>query len=576
MREVPYCFQCWPGGPITPPPCRKCGSRENYFTSGLCARCHPHAPGAKSPAWRGPGPLAGNSVVVDACADCQAWGVTRTYGWLCVGCRSWRERYPTTGTCLSCGRRAQLADNGSCRLCHKTRTLYARAIGQVRPSKISLIEANRHGQQLFFAGLWHREGSGKQPFIKKTVPPELSLLRPVTHQQLVLLELPRDLKAGMRHGFPPPPDLARAAAWHAFARDYALGHGWSKTVTERTHRAIRMLLGMQDTPGAAIRASDVLPMSSIRHPIRPVLDVITAAGMLADDRVPAVQRWFDQHAAQLPIDMRHELGVWFDIARHGSNTPPRSKPRTESTVKGQFGAALPVLRHWARGGHQSLREIGRDDILAALPASGSQRSTTLQGLRSIFRVLKARQLTFVNPTARISQPAPPVQTPVAVDLEALRDALHSDDLTRAALAALLAFHAVRLWQLRELLLTDYRDGRLLLPDREIPLAGPVRARLTAYLGYRHAQWPNTANPYLFIHYRNANTTRPVTPWWMRKRLGMTAQSIRQDRILDEAHATGGDVRALCDLFGLSIAGAYRYTLGVDHPGIGTSQADEPV
>jgi len=39
--------------------------------------------------------------------------------------------------------------------------------------------------------------------------------------------------------------------------------------------------------------------------------------------------------------------------------------------------------------------------------------------------------------------------------------------------------------------------------------------------------------------------------------------IRQDRILDEAHATGGDVRALCDLFGLSIAGAYRYTAAVD-------------
>jgi hypothetical protein len=49
---------------------------------------------------------------------------------------------------------------------------------------------------------------------------------------------------------------------------------------------------------------------------------------------------------------------------------------------------------------------------------------------------------------------------------------------------------------------------------------------------------------------------------------MPAQSIRQDRILDEAHATGGDVRRVCDLFGLSIAGAYRYTATVDHPGIG--------
>lgn len=48
---------------------------------------------------------------------------------------------------------------------------------------------------------------------------------------------------------------------------------------------------------------------------------------------------------------------------------------------------------------------------------------------------------------------------------------------------------------------------------------------------------------------------------------MLTQAIRQDRILDEADATGDDVRQLCDPFGLSIAGAYRYTNSVDHPGI---------
>jgi hypothetical protein len=40
-----------------------------------------------------------------------------------------------------------------------------------------------------------------------------------------------------------------------------------------------------------------------------------------------------------------------------------------------------------------------------------------------------------------------------------------------------------------------------------------------------------------------------------------------DRIMDEAHATRGDARVLCDLFGLSTAGAYRNTTTVDHPGI---------
>jgi hypothetical protein len=43
------------------------------------------------------------------------------------------------------------------------------------------------------------------------------------------------------------------------------------------------------------------------------------------------------------------------------------------------------------------------------------------------------------------------------------------------------------------------------------------------------------------------------------------QAIREDRILHEAHATKGDVRHLCDLFGLSVAGAQRYTATLDHP-----------
>lgn len=565
MREIPFCFACWPGGPVIPPPCRKCGSAENYYTSGLCARCHSHAPGEKSPLWQYPGLLAPGSVVIASCRDCHAWGATRTYGWLCSGCKSWRETHSRFAECRTCGHTAPVGEDGSCRLCRKTRSLLAQQLGK-RPRDVSLAEANQYGQQLFFAGMWHREGHGKRPYIKKTQPPDLSLLTPVTHEQLTLLDLPRDLKAGMRHGFPLPPDTARESAWHAFVRDYAVQHGWARTVTERTQRAIRMLLGMQDTSGAAIKASDVLPLSGIRHPVRPVLDVVAAAGMLADDRIPAIERWFAVHTAELPANMRHELTVWFDIARHGSSTPPRFTPRAESTVQSQLAFALPAIRAWART-HSSLREIGRDDVHSALPASGSQRSTTMQGLRSIFRVLKARKLTFINPTARIRVTAPDKPAPPQVDLSALTAALHSSDPTTATLAGLLAFHAIRIYQLCTLHLTDARDGRLWLDDHVVPLAEPVRQRLSAYLDYRQQRWPHTANSHLFIHYRNATTTRPVTPWWINKRLGISAQSIRQDRILDEAHATGGDVRQLCDLFGLSIAGAYRYTTTVDHPGI---------
>jgi hypothetical protein len=48
---------------------------------------------------------------------------------------------------------------------------------------------------------------------------------------------------------------------------------------------------------------------------------------------------------------------------------------------------------------------------------------------------------------------------------------------------------------------------------------------------------------------------------------MTTQAIREDRILRELHATGGDVRRVCDLFGLSSAGAGRYASALNHPNL---------
>jgi hypothetical protein len=240
MREIPYCFTCWPGGPVAPPPCYKCGSTTHYFTSGLCARCHPHVPGEKSPVWKRGGPLAQLQVVIDSCPDCHAWGVTRTYGWVCAGCKSWRETHPRLDACVTCGQTVSLHEDESCRLCHKQRSMVAHMSGQ-RLDHISIAEANRHGQQLFFAGMWHREGQGQQPYRKRTIPADMSRLRPVEHRQLVLFEAHRDLRLGMRHGFPPPPDPGLEAALTKFVTDYAAQHRWPKTKADRSRRAIRIL-----------------------------------------------------------------------------------------------------------------------------------------------------------------------------------------------------------------------------------------------------------------------------------------------------------------------------------------------
>lgn len=46
-------------------------------------------------------------------------------------------------------------------------------------------------------------------------------------------------------------------------------------------------------------------------------------------------------------------------------------------------------------------------------------------------------------------------------------------------------------------------------------------------------------------------------------------ALSRDRILHEAQATGGDTRRLCDLFGLSIAAASKFTDALQHPHLST-------
>lgn len=109
--------------------------------------------------------------------------------------------------------------------------------------------------------------------------------------------------------------------------------------------------------------------------------------------------------------------------------------------------------------------------------------------------------------------------PPAVDLAALRGALDSPSPARAVITALLAYHAIPMRQLARLQLTDIRSGRL---------------------------------------------HRPVTSAWIGQQLAISAEHIRLDRIYQEVEATGGDIRALCDPFGMSIANAARWATTIDH------------
>ena len=47
-------------------------------------------------------------------------------------------------------------------------------------------------------------------------------------------------------------------------------------------------------------------------------------------------------------------------------------------------------------------------------------------------------------------------------------------------------------------------------------------------------------------------------------------------IVDEAHATGGDLRRICDFFGVTMGTAEHYALSLNHPGLTDTPQDGDV
>jgi hypothetical protein len=223
------------------------------------------------------------------------------------------------------------------------------------------------------------------------------------------------------------------------------------------------------------------------------------------------------------------------------------------------------VRSWSEQGTTSLAEITPAAVRTALPASGPQRVLAEQALRSVFTVLKAQRLIFTDPTRGMTLTATNKNKPLPMDTELIRDAFDSPNPAVAFAVALVAFHGLTSMQVRILQLTDIVDGRLTMGDRVIPLADPVRVRLRAWLDHRTRTWPNTANPHLLITRKSAPRLTPAGRYFPWVGSGISPQALREDRILNEIHASGGDVRRVCDLFGLSVDAALRY-LGVVEPG----------
>ncbi len=570
-REL--CYDCKPGSKGRPRPCRRCGSIGDYWTAGLCRRCHQYAP--QRP---------------ESCRDCDAWGVARIDKWLCGGCKGWRSWHKgRTGQCIGCHRVRTINERDACRLCW-LQAKQSRDLGETAAA-VDVVAANRHGQQLMLANMSssknghqpHPRRNRRRPDLRVTdrVPFDVPFRLPdrtIAPGQLSLLAAVPVIDAARRRGMPHPPNEVLAEQLDDLVVVHAARHSWNPVMRQHARLGMRVLLGARQITALPVRASDVEHLVAMKFSARPVLNVLHDAGLLDDDRRQRrIQAWFDQRVDGLPAPMTSELAIWLDVLHNGSTTPPRCRPRSARTVRGRLLWALPVLRGWAAAGHTSLREITREHILEVLPAAGTPRATIGAALRSIFTTLKARKVIFTNPMARIRVGNFERRTPLPADSARLRDILAAPAPPDAALAALAVFHGLRPRELRELHLTDYRDGRVHLTDRTIRLAAPVRTKLDAFLRHRRERWPNTLNPHFFVHYLSAPTLGPVSRHWVNDHLGVAARGLRQDRIVDEAISTRGDIRRICDFFGVCTATAEHYVsvLGNPSPNLAGTDTGHP-
>ncbi|WP_291756879.1 hypothetical protein [Cellulomonas sp. 73-92] len=562
--RVDFCYHCLPGGPFTPPPCARCGSTTDYFSQGLCQRCHPRAPEK-----------------IGSCKDCLAWGVFPQHNFLCWTCRWWRTHYPR-GVCDYCGRDTTVGDQGACRLCLEQ----ARML-QEPGRALDLAGANKHGQQLFFANMqfqrfntrraelpprrvnnWKTPGGWGRP---GPPPKRLALDEWV---QPTLIDVEPDPERLLQRALIENSELTRYCA--PIVREHAERFGWSKKQRNDVVRSLRLLQTIRDSPTAKIRASDVLVLPRWGGSIASALDVLEAADLLIDDRPRPLELYFTTRTAALPPVMREQLETWMNVLLGGATSAPRQRSRHPLTVKTHLRSVVPAVTAWADAGHQSLAEITPAQVRAALPeAGGSQRALAERGLRSLFKTLKARKLIFANPARGLKGTQLNGTVPLPMDTALIREHLNSPKPVIALAVALVAFHALTAKEVSELLLTDIVDGRLTLDGRVIPLAQPVRERLARWLDYRQQKWPNTQNPYLIVNQRTAPRLMAAGRTYPWQQAGIGPQKLREDRILVEVRATGGDARRLSDLFGLGIESTNRYVDTLGHPALTGEDSQVP-
>jgi len=284
--------------------------------------------------------------------------------------------------------------------------------------------------------------------------------------------------------------------------------------------------------------------------------------VLEDDRPDTLAIWLDAQLAGLPAQIRAELDTWIGLLRHGG---PRCRPRSRKTIVRNIYSIRTFLADIGSR-YSTLRQATRDDIttwLASRP--GRSRPQDASTLRSLFAALKAERLIFANPTRgiHISRHNPSVPAPLPSHLFTATAAAACGDPALRLAVALAGVHALLPGQIRHLCLdqVDLASRRLDPSGLDRPLDEFTASAIRGYLDFRNQRWPATTSPYLLVTRKTAHTGEAVSSFWMNRlfrRLPVTAEQLRDDRIMEEALAGRADPLHLAAVFGFGARTGLRY------------------
>ena len=491
--------------------CPWCGRQQPIGAAGACRSCQCAARAARALRKRARErrprvvlpPAVRAREITGACADCG--DLTWLSGGLCGACRGFRRCHPA-GTCPWCGRSQPIGAAGACRSCQCA----ARAARALR-----------------------KQARARQP-------------RPVPSPAA-----------------PPPLDALIG---------YGQARGWAPDTLRQAWRAVTAVLASREDLGEP--PWDVGRLRQFLNERRLValraIEFLTDQGLVRPSPQAAFDRWLAVRLAAVPAPVAAEVRTWIEALQGRGSRAARA--RQNRTIQGYLRVLQAPLASWSAR-YESLRQVTTEDLADELAAlSGATRLLVLSAMRSLFSTLKTRRVLFTNPAAPLTGRR--IQPPPVLPLDdVLRARLlgRLDDPVERLIVLLVGVHALRPSDIRVLMLDDTGPGAgtLLAGGRARPLDQLTAQHLRAWLQVRQARWPATANSHLLINRSTAGGLEPVSRGYIHatvRRLGITAQDLRADRLLDQAQASGGDPLQLTHLFGISDPTAIRYCAETGPPG----------